>query len=214
MHKIIAAYRNFKHAVQPYNNDRGFIMGAVILLSLILLVIVTMAIWSTNNESHMVRNTSITTQEFYDAESGIVSAINHSGMWLTSEFIGGPSDTTYAKLRVYSDGTVVVFEARPGSTVGTDPTGAGIRQIAEVQIRKIDNYDTGTGDPVIIAELWDEANKYPDMAHVGAGGGGSTSGRFYVITSKNVGINSQFKSVETGNAAIQVGVVQTVASGP
>ena len=224
MRKIIASYKKITNSLKPYNNERGFIMGVVILLSLILLVIVTMAIWSTSNESQIVRNNGLMTQEFYDAESGIVGAINHSGLWMTPEFMAtapdtNPSNQPYVIMEVYKQGDVFIRDSRPTfADNGARPSAADLPtnpQVAEVQIRHIDRWEeTSPGNfaPVKIKDqhnnfLWDQTNNYPDMQHVGAPSDGSPAtmrGHYFAITSRDV----------NNNSTVQVGVIQDAIGGP
>lgn len=186
---------------KPYNNEQGFILAAVILLSLILMVVVTMAIWSSQTESAIVRNNSVMAQEFYNAESGLVGALNNSDMWINNDFMAGPSDTTYAKMRIFADGSAVIYESSPNINTGSAP--AGVAEIAEVQIRKVDSY-VGNA-PVAISGLWAEANKYPNMAFEGpppAGSGSSATSFktvYFTLTAKNTG---------EANTTLQMGIWQ------
>lgn len=205
MRKTTALYKKIKNSVRLHNNERGFIMGVVIMLSLILLIIVTMAIWSTTNESRIVRNTGAITQEFYNAESGIVGAMNHSNLWLTNEFVSGNHNTSYVKMNIFDDGSVLIYESEPEITnKGNGPATVGAQQIAEVQIRHIDSYGAD-GKPVRITDggnfvLWEKADEYPNMPHVGNPSGGSAKleGHYYSITSMDINDNS----------IIQIGVIQ------
>lgn len=206
MRKIIALHKEIKNSVRPHNNERGFIMGAVLLLSLLLLIIITMAIWSATNENRIVASAGNMMQEFYHTESGIVSAVNHSDLWLTSDFVTGASDTVYAKMLVYDDGNAEIYEANPSSLKGkTTNPGSGATQVAEVQIRQITSYDED-GKPVRVRNsgggfvLWEEADEYPNMPYVGASSSGSSDsfGRYFVLTAKDV----------NNNSTVQIGFIQ------
>lgn len=205
MRKISALYKEIKNGMRLYNNQRGFIMGAVLLLSLILLIIITMAIWSATNENRIVASTGAMIQEFYNTESGIVGATNHKDLWMTTEFLNGASDTVYIRMRVFDDGNVAIFEANPSTLQGVTSNPSNTATVvAEVQIRKIDNYVNGS--PVRIENsggnfvLWEEADEYPDMSHVGLSSTGNAAleGRYFVITAKDI----------NNNSTVQVGLVQ------
>lgn len=209
MRKIIALYIEIENSIQSHNNERGFIMGAVILLSLLLLIIITMAIWSATNENRIVASTGTMMQEFYHTESGLVGAVNHVDLWLTDEFINGDPDTVYVKMRVFDDGNVTIFEANPSSLEGlnTNP-GSGATQVAETQIRKINSYVSG--EPVRIRNsggsfvLWEESDEYPNMPHIGVSSTGSSDleGHYFVVTSKDI----------NNNSTVQIGLIQDFAA--
>lgn len=199
MRKMLALYKEIKNSISSHNNERGFIMGVVILLSLILLIIITMAIWSATNENRIVASTGNMMQEFYHTESGLVGAVNHIDLCLSTDFVNGDSATVYAKMRVYDDGNVEIYEANPSSLEENNSNpGSDAKQVSEVQIRKIDNYVNN--QPVIITALWDEANEYPDMPHIGLSSSGSSdlAGHYFVLTAKDINSNS----------TVQIGVIQ------
>ena len=51
-------------------NENGFVLGASILISAILLLAGVLALWTSNTEMHVVRNEGDLTLEFYNAEGG------------------------------------------------------------------------------------------------------------------------------------------------
>lgn len=222
MRKITTLYRKINHSIQPYNNERGFIMGVVIMLSVILLIIITMAIWSSTNESRMVASTNRMAQDFYNAESGVVAAVSRSGLWMITDFIRGASDETYVIMDVYDDSSIRIIDSSislssfPSEATGTAPT--GVTKIAEVQIRHIDSWTGTPAAPVRIQRsdgtypLWEESDDYPDRPHVVDSPAGSTLERhYYVVTAKDVNYTYNKKTntyVEGNGSVIQVGVTQ------
>jgi Tfp pilus assembly protein PilX len=63
-----------KHTI---NNQNGFVLGASILISAILLLSGVLAIWTSNTEVKIVRNESQMIREFYNAEAGVIDAIEN-----------------------------------------------------------------------------------------------------------------------------------------
>lgn len=196
---------------KPYNNEKGFIMAAVMLLSLMLLIIVTIAIWSSTNEAQIVRNTGLMTQEFYDAESGIVGAVNNSSAWLTNDFLNAiDPDNAYLRLHVYSEGSVEIIGGRvDGSTVPPSGThNPSEKLIAEVQIRHINTY---ADKPVVITDsnIWKETNEFlPNMTGNVIPIGEDASkwdARSFTLTAKDFTNN---------NATIQIGLQRMVLRAP
>lgn len=219
MRKITTLYRKINHSIEPYNNERGFIMGVVIMLSLILLIIITMAIWSSTNENKMVASTNRMAQDFYNAESGVVAAVSRSGLWMTSEFIMGNPKETYVIMDVWDDGTVLITESYPEHTnKGDGSNTSGATKIAEVQIRHIDSWTGTPAAPVRVQRsdgtypLWEKSDDYPNRPHVVDSPAGSTLERhYYVVTAKDVNFTYNKKTnsyVEGSGAVLQVGVTQ------
>ncbi|UCE54279.1 MAG: hypothetical protein JSV31_02230 [Desulfobacterales bacterium] len=89
-------------------NEHGFVLGTAILISAILILAGTFAIWTANTEMHMVRNESEMIREFYNAEAGVVDAIENynndtvSTRWLTNTFLLNGEDANNAA--TYTDG--------------------------------------------------------------------------------------------------------------
>jgi hypothetical protein len=85
---------------KPIGNENGFVMGTAILVSAILVLAGAFAIWTANTEMHMVRNESQLIREFYDAEAGVVDAIENYDTpptrWLTTQFLIDDNDANYS----------------------------------------------------------------------------------------------------------------------
>ena len=100
-------------------NQKGFVMGTAILVSAVLVLAGVFAIWMANTEMLLVRNESELIREFYNAEGGVVDAIenyNDTGVpthWLTNEFLLDGDDA--ANIINYNDGAgdpVALVEVR------------------------------------------------------------------------------------------------------
>jgi hypothetical protein len=70
-------------------NEGGFVLGVAILVSAILVLTGVLAIWTSNTEVTIVRNEGQMIREFYDAEAGLIDAIDNYPNWLTNDFLTG-----------------------------------------------------------------------------------------------------------------------------
>jgi len=72
-------------------NEHGFVLGTSILVSAVLILAGVFAVWMANTEMLLVRNESQMIREFYDAEAGVVDAIENYNVpptqWLTNDFL-------------------------------------------------------------------------------------------------------------------------------
>ena len=99
-------------------NEHGFVMGTAILVSAILVLAGAFAIWTANTEMHMVRNESQLIREFYDAEAGVVDAIEKYDVpptrWLTTQFLLDDDEANHSAtyLDVDSGDSVATVEVR------------------------------------------------------------------------------------------------------
>lgn len=160
-------------------NEHGFVLGTAILVSAIMILAGTYAIWTANTELHMVRNESEMIREFYDAEAGVVDAIENYNddtvptQWLTNTFLLDEENASNAA--TYTDG-------------GGDP-------LALVEVRCI-------RDDVYNSPLSNAADNLPLQPHISpppVGSGYSLKYfevRRYAITATST----------NGNTQVQVGV--------
>lgn len=125
------------------DNENGFVLGAAILVSAILIMAGVLALWTSTTEVQVVRNEGLMTREFYDAEGGVIDAlVNYntgSTDWLTDDFL--TADPTAAN----------------NTVVSNDPDG---RPLATVEARCIEKSGTS------IAELSEAANRLPHQNHI------------------------------------------------
>lgn len=133
-----------RNPIHILDNENGFVLGASILVSAILIMAGVLALWTSTTEVQVVRNEGLMTQEFYNAEGGVIDAlVNYntgSTDWLTDDFL--TSDPTAAKNIVVSNG----------------PDG---QPLATIEARCIE--DSGA----TIAGLSDAANRLPRQKHIG-----------------------------------------------
>ncbi len=159
-------------------NQNGFVLGASILISAILLLTGVLAIWTSNTEVKIVRNESQMIREFYNAEAGVIDALENynSGptTWMTNDFL--TEDRTLAKKIVTSN----------------DENGD---LVARVEVRCIES----SGTPV--SGLEDDSNNLPLQPHIGSPPTGSGYSLKYFEV-RRYGITA-FST--NGNAHIQVG---------
>jgi len=168
-----------RFATKTIRNEDGFVMSISILLSAIVLLVGVVSIMSSNTEVAVVRNEGQLLREFYNAEGGVVDAIEHynsgSTFWLTNDFLtAGP----------LAAGNTVTSHNLSGQSVAT------------VEVRCIE--ETGTSIPALSAA----ANHLPQQRHVGPPPARSGySLRYFEVRRYGVTATST-----TGNSQIQVGV--------
>ena len=163
---------------QIINNENGFVLGTAILVSAILVLAGVLAIWTSNTELKTVRNETQMTREFYNAEAGVIDALENYNTgptnWLTNAFLtADPIDAN-------------------GIVNSSDEQG---NVVATVEVRCIES----TATPV--SGLSNSANTIPRQPHIGpppAGSGYSLKYfevRRYAVTGTS----------DNGNSQIQVG---------
>lgn len=130
-------------AIHIIDNEKGFVLGAAILVSAILIMAGVLALWTSTTEVQVVRNEGLMIREFYNAEGGVIDAlVNYntgSTDWLTDDFL--IADPTVASNIVVSN----------------DPGG---QPIATIEARCIENSGTS------ITGLSDAANRLPHQNHI------------------------------------------------
>ena len=183
-------------------NENGFVLGASILISAVLLLAGVLALWTSNTEMHVVRNEGELTREFYTSEGGVIDALENydtgpttkggvgATKWLTDQFLLDSPGGAAAYHRFFS----------------VDANG---QSVAEVRVRCITDPDPITGLPVTIdfdtaVESIAEdaaANNLPLQRHVTAPPEGSGFSLKYFEV-RRYGITA---TSTTGNTRIQVG---------
>ena len=124
------------------DNEDGFVLGASILVSAILVLAGVLAIWTANTEVTIVRNEGLMLREFYDAESGLIDAVDNYGNWLTDGFL--------------------TDEESAGDTLASEIDG---KSIATVEVRAIAFTEDGD-DPFSHSGLSAAANQVPNRQHI------------------------------------------------
>jgi hypothetical protein len=159
-------------------NENGFVLGASILISAILLLAGVLALWTSNTEMHIVRNEGDLTLEFYNAEGGVIDALENydtgTMKWLTDAFL-------------------MAGETAANST--TDSKNAANASVARVEVRCIEN----SGTP--IAGFSAAANNLPRQRHIAPPPEGSGYSLKYFEV-RRFGITA---TSATGNTQVQVG---------
>ena len=167
--------KSLKHTI---GNENGFVLGASILVSAVLILAGVLAIWNSNTEVRIVRNEGQMIREFYDAEAGVIDALENynsgSTNWMTDDFLA--DNPTVAKKIVTSN----------------DENG---NPVATVEVRCIES----SGTPV--TGLKDDSNDLPLQPHIGPPPNGSGYSLKYFEV-RRYGITA-FSS--DGNTHIQVG---------
>lgn len=205
MKKLCKITQHIKTSLQPYNNENGFILGVVIILSLMLAITVTIAIWSADNETKLVRNVGENTQNFYNAETSLVAALVHNADWSLEEFLTDHPQNAWIVLSVDRAGEVqTLITSEMGLTPNTIDRS---NEIALLYIRPI------TDSPeMIVHPLFDErANLIPTMGNAGGGGPGmglSASSRIFSITAITTNENRSGYESGGGQEVIQIGIRQ------
>jgi hypothetical protein len=160
------------------DNEHGFVLGTAILISAILLLAGVLAVWTSNTEVTIVRNEGQMIREFYDAEAGVIDAIENynSGptTWLTNDFLS--ADPAVASNLVTS-------------------TDENSDAVATVEVRCIESSATP------IPSFSDAANTIPQQAHIGSPPPGSGySLKYFEIRRYSLTATST-----SGNTQVQVG---------
>ncbi|MFO7706646.1 MAG: hypothetical protein R6V84_00595, partial [Desulfobacterales bacterium] len=141
-------------------NENGFVLGASILISAILLLAGVLALWTSNNEMHIVRNEGQLTMEFYNAEGGIIDAMEKYDArisptqydpmaWLT----GGELDE--------NDNFLLDGETRAHKVLQSQNTEG--QTLAKVEVRCISNLDPASE---VVENLSPAANHLPRQPHI------------------------------------------------
>ena len=124
------------------DNEDGFMLGTSILVSAILILGGVLAIWTSNTEVTIVRNEGQMIREFYDAESGLIDAIDNYPNWLTDNFLTGGENA--------------------GDTLASEIDG---KSIATIEVRAIQFTEEGD-DPFSHSGLSAAANQVPSREHI------------------------------------------------
>jgi len=160
------------------DNENGFVLGASILISALLLLTGALAIWTSNTEVKIVRNESQMVREFYNAEAGVIDAIENynsgSTNWMTNDFL-------------------TAAPTAAGSTVNSSDEGGNV--VATVEVRCIES----TATPV--TGLSNSANTIPQQNHIAPPPAGSGySLKYFEVHRYGITATST-----NGNTQIQVG---------
>ena len=160
------------------NNENGFVLGTAILVSAILVLAGVLAIWTSNTELKTVRNETQMTMEFYNAEAGVIDALENYNTgpttWLTNDFLTADPVDAF------------------GTVNSSDEQG---NVVASVEVRCIES----TATPV--SGLSNSANNIPQQAHIGP----PPTGSGYSLKYFEVRRYAVTGTSDNGNSQIQVG---------
>jgi len=109
------------------DNQDGFVLGAAILLSAVLILAGVLSLWTSTTEVQVVRNEGLMVREFYNAEGAAIDALVNYNTgttnWLTDNFM--MEDPTVANNTVISNDSegqqIATVDARCITLSGIDP---------------------------------------------------------------------------------------------
>lgn len=173
-------------------NENGFVLGASILISAILLLSGVLALWTSNTEMHIVRNEGDLTLEFYNADGGVIDALENYGSgtmeWLTDAFLIATHTTA---------GAVRTSNNSAGATVAT----VEVRCIHDESVSTALDYPIPLGLSGPVPGLSDAANTVPRQQHIAPPPSGSGFSLKYFEV-RRYGITA---TSATGNTRTQIG---------
>lgn len=176
-------------------NENGFVLGASILISAILLLAGVLALWTSTTEMYVVKNENDLTREFYFSEAGVIDALENYDIGAATK--GGVGATNWLTDQFLLDGPTLAYH-RFFSTDANDLV------LAEVRVRCITNtavtIDFEPGVPSTAADA--AANHLPAQQHIAPAPEGSGFSMKYFET-RRYGITS---TSATGNTRTQIGV--------
>lgn len=145
-------------------NEDGYLLIAAVLalagLSILGIMITRMA----GTETWVARNTGEAARNYYDAESGVIDAMQNSSLWLSDAFLLSDLNTA-------------------GNQMASTVTDADGNAIATIEARCIyDPSELTSGSSGPVAGLSDGANSVPEQQHITPppSGSGFSATRFIV----------------------------------
>ncbi len=175
------AMRMIRTLQKIIGNEDGFVLGASILMSAILLLAGVLALWTSNTEMHVVRNEQELAREFYSAEGGVVEALENFDTgrteWLTNAFLLAGPEAAFHKVQL------------------KDPSDT---PVANLEVRCI---MAGTTPTALASELSTAANHLPQQAHIASPPLGSGFSLKYFEV-RRYGITA---TSAAGNTQVQIG---------
>jgi hypothetical protein len=175
-------------------NENGFVLGASILISAVLLLAGVLALWTSTTEMHVVRNENDLTREFYTSEGGVIDGLENYDTGPTAK--GGAGATNWLTDQFLLDGPLVANHRFFSLDADGQP-------VAEVRVRCItDTAVTLDFDTTVESTEADQAaNNLPLQRHVAPPPEGSGfSLKYFEVRRYGVTATST-----TGNTRIQVG---------
>lgn len=214
MKKIKILNRFFCLVVKSTNNDQGFILAVVLLISLIMVFAVTTITLKSNTEMAIVRNEGLYTNDFYMAEGGLSAALINSSVWRDDAFSrAGVND--YRLVAISNYGEAVRIVNIDDSVSFYTPSGKpdAVRS-ATVGVRKMNNPKSEAAyDIPQLTSIHQEANA-SELVGIPLSGNSSAIDYdvvFFVLTSRNEAAAGT--DAEDGNVVIQIGITETIPKG-
>jgi hypothetical protein len=180
-------------------NENGFVLGASILISAILLLAGVLALWTSNTEMHVVRNEGDLTLEFYDAEGGVIDALENYDAGNTAKGAVGATQWLTDQFLLDSPSAAANYRF-----ISADGSG---QPVAEVRVRCItdtaltSDFDSGLGSAEANAAADLPANTLPLQRHISPPPSGSGFSLKYFEV-RRYGITA---TSTTGNTRVQIG---------
>lgn len=135
------------------NNEQGYAMVVTMLVLLMMTIIGIAATNTSNIEVQISGNTKRISENFYDAEGGMINTLENTALWLTdSFFLAGETGAFFTSNIDYDN-------ADGDNDNDTNPD-------AFVEIRCITTATDGGGDPIVISGLSAMANDLPVDRHL------------------------------------------------
>jgi hypothetical protein len=177
------------------SNENGFVLGASILISAILLLAGVLALWTSTTEMYVVKNENDLTREFYFSEAGVIDALENYDTG--AETKGGVGATNWLTDQFLLDGPLLAYHR----FFSTD---ANAQILAEVRVRCITNTPVAIDfEPGVESVASDAAaNQLPLQRHIAPAPEDSGFSMKYFET-RRYGITS---TAATGNTRTQIGV--------
>jgi hypothetical protein len=175
-------------------NENGFVLGASILISAILLLAGVLALWTSTTEMQVVRNENDLTREFYFSEAGVIDALEN---YDTGETVkGGVGATQWLTDQFLLDGPL----AANHRFFSVDANG---QALAEVRVRCITDTDVNIDFDTGVESVREDAaaNNLPLQRHIAPPHSGSGFSLKYFEV-RRYGITA---TSATGNTRIQIG---------
>ncbi len=182
--------RNLSNIVK---NERGMVLVVAVLILTVVTIIGIAALTTSDTELHISANEKLLAGQFYEAEAGLVEAMERRPQWMTDDFLMAGEILA----NFISDNATDVGNCDPAvpNTWILGDFDADCNPDLRVEIRNIE--DTGTA----IGGLSTEANNLPPQPHVGPPPIGSGySVKYFEVRRYGITTTSQ-----NGNTQVQAG---------
>lgn len=182
-----------KRLLDTLGNERGMVLVVAVLMLMVVTIIGIAALTTSDTELHISANEKLLAGQFYEAEAGLVEAMERRPKWMTDDFLMAGEIVA----NFISDNATDVGNCDPAvpTTWILGDFDADCNPDLRVEIRNIE--DTGTA----IGGLSTEANNLPPQPHVGPPPIGSGySVKYFEVRRYGITTTSQ-----NGNTQVQAG---------